>query len=87
MENITVYSTSWCGDCRRTKRILNEKGITFTEIDIDLNPDAADQVISWSGGRRVIPTLKIECTSKSVPVILHNPLPNELDRLFGGNHS
>ena len=86
MENVTVYSTSWCGDCRRTKRILNEKGIAYTEIDIDANPAAADQVISWSGGRRVIPTLKIECISNSTPVILHNPTPNELDRFFPGNH-
>ena len=87
MEKITVYSTSWCGDCKRTKRILAQKGIPFTEIDIDADPAAAAQVISWSGGRRVVPTLTIECSTQSTPTILHNPMPNELDHFFAGRHS
>ncbi|MEX1137766.1 MAG: glutaredoxin family protein [Bacteroidota bacterium] len=83
MERITVYSTTWCGDCRRTKRFLNEHGISFQEIDIDRDPASAQTVIDWSGGRRVIPTIRIDCESKSLPVILHNPPIADLTRALG----
>lgn len=73
MENITVYSTQWCHDCRITKRFLRDKDISFTEIDIDRDDAAAEQVIQWSGGRRVIPTLLIQCSESQKQVILHNP--------------
>lgn len=83
MENVTLYSTTWCGDCRTAKRFLNEHGISFTEIDIDHEPKSAQRVIDWSGGRRVIPTITIECASKSQAVILHNPRLAELGRALG----
>lgn len=73
MEKITMYSTHWCGDCRVAKRFLNQNKISFTEIDIDQDEEAARQVIDWSGGRRVIPTLLIECSQSDQPIILHNP--------------
>jgi glutaredoxin len=83
MESVTVYSTTWCADCRRTKRFLNEHGISFEEIDIDQDPASAQKVIEWSGGRRVIPTIRIDCTSKSSPVILHNPPTATLAEALG----
>ncbi|MBI4418181.1 MAG: glutaredoxin family protein [Ignavibacteriales bacterium] len=83
MENITVYSTTWCGDCRRTKRFLNDRGISFEEIDIDQDPASAQRVIDWSGGRRVIPTIKIDCESKPAAVILHNPPLAALAEVLG----
>ena len=83
MEHITLYSTTWCGDCRRTKRFLNEHGISYQEIDIDQDPASAQKVIDWSGGRRVIPTIRIDCESKPHPVILHNPPLSDLTRALG----
>ncbi len=83
MENVTVYSTTWCGDCHTAKRFLKEHGISFTEIDIDRDPKSAQKVIEWSGGRRVIPTIAIACQSKSEAVILHNPRLAELGRVLG----
>lgn len=68
-----MYSTSWCGDCRRAKRFLREAGIDFSEIDIDKDEKAAQQVVDWSGGRRVIPTFYITKDDDKIPTILHNP--------------
>ncbi len=79
-----MYSTTWCGDCRRTKQFLTEQGVPFQEIDIDQNPDAAAQVISWSGGRRVVPTLKIESTSQLNPIFLYNPPLGEITQVLMG---
>jgi len=83
MESVTVYSTSWCGDCRRTKRFLDEYGISYREIDIDRDPSSARQVIDWSGGRRVVPTIRIECNAKPEPLILHNPAIGILRKALG----
>jgi len=83
VEQITVYSTSWCPDCRTAKRFLREHGISFDEIDIDENDAAAQQVIRWSGGRRVIPTLRILRSGQSEPVIVHNPPLYKLAKLLG----
>jgi len=39
---ITVYSVSWCPDCREAKRFLEQHKLPYTEIDIETTPDAAD---------------------------------------------
>jgi mycoredoxin len=59
MEEIIMYSTSWCGDCRRAKQFLRERGVSFSEVNIDEEPDAEDLVISVNQGRRVVPTIKV----------------------------
>jgi mycoredoxin len=32
---VIVYSTSWCGACKKAKRWLSENGVSFTEIDVE----------------------------------------------------
>ena len=54
-----MYSTSWCGDCRRAKKFLKERGVAFTEINIDEDPDAEDLVMTVNEGLRKVPTIKI----------------------------
>ncbi|WP_024795485.1 mycoredoxin [Tomitella biformata] len=54
---LTMYSTTWCGFCRRLKTQLNEAGIEFVEIDIESDPAAADFVASVNDGNHVVPTL------------------------------
>jgi mycoredoxin len=60
MNEITIYSTSWCGDCRRTKQFLKERGISFHEINVDEDPDAEDLVLRVNAGRRKVPTLEVD---------------------------
>jgi len=59
MEEITMYSTNWCGDCRRAKQFLKERGVVFSEVNIDEEPEAEDLVMSVNNGRRKVPTIKI----------------------------
>ena len=80
LRSITMYSTQWCGDCKNAKRVLRERNISYQEINIDQNEAAARQVIEWSGGRRVIPTIVIDEQSTGSRVILHNPPVNTLVR-------
>jgi mycoredoxin len=54
---LTMYSTSWCGYCRRLKWQLDEAGIAYREIDIDRDPEAAAFVESVNGGNQTVPTV------------------------------
>ena len=54
---ITMYSTPWCGYCRRLKAQLDRAGIAFAEVDIEQDPKSADYVMSVNGGNAVVPTV------------------------------
>jgi mycoredoxin len=60
MADITVYSTSWCCDCRRAKQFLRERGIAFKEVNIDDKPEAEELIIRANNGLRKVPTLEID---------------------------
>lgn len=53
----TMYSTPWCGYCKRLKGQLEREGITFDEVDIEQQPEAAKIVEEANGGNQTVPTL------------------------------
>ena len=54
---VTMYSTTWCGYCQRLKAQMSREGIAYTEVDIELDPTAADFVMSVNGGNQTVPTV------------------------------
>jgi mycoredoxin len=58
-DQITMYSTTWCGYCRRLKSQLEREGIGFTEVDIEQKPEAAEYVMSVNGGNQTVPTVVV----------------------------
>jgi mycoredoxin len=52
-----MYTTPWCGYCRRLKSQLAREGIELTEVDIEREPDAAEFVMTVNGGYQTVPTL------------------------------
>jgi mycoredoxin len=58
-DQITMYSTTWCGYCRRLKSQLDREGIGFAEVDIEQVPDAAEYVMSVNGGNQTVPTVVV----------------------------
>lgn len=56
---LTVYSASWCRDCREAKRFLDKHNIPFTEIDIEETPGAAEEVLAHVG-KRAIPQFVLD---------------------------
>jgi glutaredoxin len=59
MEPITMYSTTWCPDCRRTKSFLRARGINFREVNIEEDPSGEAIVIKANNGKRKVPTLEV----------------------------
>lgn len=53
-----MYSTTWCGFCRRLKLQMNQAGIPYTEIDIERNADAALFVEGVNGGNQTVPVIR-----------------------------
>lgn len=37
--SLTVYGADWCGDCRRTKRLLAEFGVDYDWVDVEAQPE------------------------------------------------
>jgi glutaredoxin len=56
---VLVYSAPWCRDCREAKRFLEKHSITYTEIDIESSPGAAEEVIRHVG-KRAIPQFVVD---------------------------
>lgn len=54
---LKVYTTPWCGDCRRSKRWLDEHHVPYENIDIESDPAAADYVVQVNHGSQSVPTL------------------------------
>jgi mycoredoxin len=56
---LTMYSASWCRDCREAKRFLAKHNIAYEEIDIESVPGASENVIA-NVGKRAIPQFVID---------------------------
>jgi mycoredoxin len=54
---ITMYGAEWCGDCRRSKRFLDENKVGYNYVDVEADASASDKVIEINGGMRSIPVI------------------------------
>ena len=50
---IKIYSTSWCGPCKNVKRLLEERALSYDEIDIEEIGLSRDDLYDLTGGRTV----------------------------------
>ena len=55
--SITMYSADWCGDCVRSKRLLDSLQVSYEIIDVESIPGASEKVIEINGGKRSIPVI------------------------------
>jgi len=56
-DNIVVYSTVWCSDCKRAKKFFGEQRTPYINIDIEHDADAMAFVEQVNQGKRIIPTI------------------------------
>jgi glutaredoxin 3 len=59
MADVTVYSSMLCPFCTRAKRLLKEKGVEFTEIDLMQQPLRKKEMIEKAGGLTTVPQIFI----------------------------
>jgi len=58
-EPVTMYTTTWCPDCRRAKSFLKERGVAFREINIEDDEGAEEIVLQVNRGKRKVPTFAV----------------------------
>lgn len=54
--SITMYGAEWCGDCRRSKWVLDELGVAYDYVDLETDATGADRARAISG-RSSIPVI------------------------------
>ncbi len=59
MSDIVVYSSNLCPFCYRAKALFDQKGLSYREILIDLNPSLRAEMREKSGGRTSVPQIFI----------------------------
>ena len=59
MKKITLYSTQTCGFCRAAKSLLDDKGISYKEIDVSSDPELRGQMMTKANGNRTVPQIFI----------------------------
>jgi len=59
-DQIILYGTAWCPDCKRSKQFFGEQRIPYHYVDIEQDAEAMEFVIKTNKGNRSIPTIVFE---------------------------
>jgi len=59
MKPIEIYTSPLCGYCHAAKRLLNQKGLSFSEIDVLMHPSRKKEMVQRAGGRTSVPQIFI----------------------------
>ena len=59
MQLIEIYTSSTCGYCFVAKRLLNQKGVSYQEINIQMDPERRAEMIARAAGQRSVPQIFI----------------------------
>ncbi|MBR9761970.1 MAG: glutaredoxin 3 [Rhodobacteraceae bacterium] len=57
MPAIEIYTRPTCGFCHAAKRLLRDKGVTFTDIDINVEPARRAEMIQRANGGSTVPQI------------------------------
>jgi glutaredoxin len=76
--DITLYWRPACGFCASLRRQLEQTDLTYVEVDIWSDPDAAATVRAYAGGNETVPTVVIGEPLSAGAVGLVNPSVREV---------
>lgn len=57
MQTIEIYTSPFCGFCHAAKRLLSQKGASFTEIDVSREPGRRQEMMQRANGRYTVPQI------------------------------
>ena len=56
---VVIYTSMWCPYCHRAKRLLEQKGVAFEEVDVTYSPDKRAEMSARAEGRTSVPQIFI----------------------------
>ena len=57
MKPVEIYTAPLCGYCHAAKRLLTQKGVNFTEINISTQPGKRAEMMQRAKGGRTVPQI------------------------------
>ncbi len=57
MKPVEIYTSPLCGFCHAAKRLLKQKGVNFSEINVLINPRRKPEMIKRANGGRSVPQI------------------------------
>jgi len=59
MKPVEIYTSPYCGYCHAAKRLLQSKGVSYSEIDVMKDPHRKQEMIQRANGGRTVPQIFI----------------------------
>ena len=59
MKSVEIYTSPLCGFCQAAKRLLDQKGTSYVEVDIWAQPDRKAEMVKRANGGRTVPQIFI----------------------------
>lgn len=88
MVEVEIYTTPLCPYCWRAKRLLEQKGVSFIEIDLWQQSARRAEMVERAGGRRTVPQIFINGRGiGGSDELAALEAGGELDRLLDANGS
>lgn len=53
MAKVTLYTADWCPYCVRAKRLLQDKGADFNEVNVDQEPGKREEMVRKTGHKTI----------------------------------
>lgn len=57
MKPVEIYTTPICPYCMMAKRLLDQKGVSYSEINVMGDADAKAQMLNRANGQRTVPQI------------------------------
>ncbi|ARE83574.1 glutaredoxin 3 [Roseovarius sp. EC-HK134] len=62
MKPVEIYTSPLCGFCHSAKRLLQKKGVNFSEINVLAQPARKSEMMKRANGRHTVPQIFIGTT-------------------------
>lgn len=59
MQKVEIYTSPLCGFCHAAKRLLNSKGVDYTEFNVLTKPELRQDMMKRANGRHTVPQIFI----------------------------
>ena len=60
MTDVILYTRQFCGFCTAAKRLLDDKGVSYTEHDASFSPELKQEMIAKANGSTTFPQIFID---------------------------
>lgn len=57
MQNVEIYTSPLCGYCHAAKRLLDQKGVGYTEFSVFSDPTLRQEMMKRANGRHTVPQI------------------------------